>query len=76
MKIFKNCIRSESVLVRLSGVRACRGIDSLSNFLVSAKGQTSHWAIFLIYAVEQIACPGYLLDTPVPLGGYLPVEWK
>ena len=72
MKTFKDRIRSESVLVRLSGVRACRGIDPLSNFLVSAGGQTSHWAIFLIYVVEQIARLGHLLDTPVPLGGYLP----
>jgi len=52
MKTFKDHIRSESVLVPLSGVRACRVIDPLSNFLVSARSQTSHWFIFLIYAVE------------------------
>ena len=74
MKTFKDRIRPESVLVRLSDVRACRGIDPLSNFFVSVRGQTSHWTILLIYAIEQIARPGHLLDTPVPPGGYLPID--
>ena len=76
MKTFKDRIRSESVLVRLSSVGACRGINPLSNFLVSARGQISHWAIFLIYTVEQIARPGHLLGTHVPLEGYLPADVK
>ena len=63
MKTFKDRIRSESVLIQLSGVRACRGIDPLSNFLVSSRDQTSHRVILLIYVIEQTARPGHLLDT-------------
>jgi len=76
VKTFKTRIRFESVLIRLSGVGACRGIDPLSDFFISARGQTSHWASFFIYVVEQIAHLGHLL-TPL----FLPVNicpqmWK
>ena len=55
VKTFKNRVRSESVLIRLGGVGAYGGIDPLSDFIISARGQTSHWARFFIYVVEQIA---------------------
>jgi len=71
MKTFKNRIRFESVLIRLGGVGTCGGTDPLGDFLISARGQTSHWTRFFIYAVEQIARPGHLLNTPVRPGGYL-----
>jgi len=76
MKIFKNHIRFENVLIRLGGVGACGGTDTLSNFLISARSQTSHWATFFVYAIEQITHQEHLLNAPVPPGGYLPANVK
>ena len=69
----KSC---QVVLIRLGGVGASGGIDPLSDFFISARGQTSYWARFSIYVIEQIARPVYLLNAPIPPVDICPQMWK
>ena len=64
MKTFKDRIRLESILVQLGHIRACGGTDPLGDLFTSTRGQSSHWVRVFIYAIEQVAHPGHLFNTP------------
>ena len=72
----KNRVRFESVLIQLGGVGASGGINPLSDFFISTRSQTSHWARLFIYVIEKVAHLVHLLNAPILPNGRLPEEME